>query len=92
MTIQELLEHMFLTGGFTTRCDLARDNAELVAYAAQRGLITTLTPKDGYGRVWRLSHSGMERIVLTPPVGNSSLSFAPAIQPMVLPAGTRVIG
>jgi hypothetical protein len=41
---------------------MARENAELVAEAAQRGLIQTLTPRDGYGQVWRLSHLGLRSI------------------------------
>lgn len=53
-----ILEHTFLAGGFTTRSDFARNNAEIVAQLAQQGLLTTDTPRDGFGSVWRLSGNG----------------------------------
>ena len=60
MKLQKLLEYAFLAGGFTTRSDIARENAELVAEACQKGLITTQTPgpDGGYANVWRLTSLG----------------------------------
>jgi hypothetical protein len=55
-----VLETAFLSGGFTTRSDFARENAEMVAQLAQRGFLTTDTPRDGYGNVWRLTPDGVE--------------------------------
>lgn len=70
MTTLELLEYTFLAGGFTTRSDTARENAELVAEAAQQGFLMTLTPRDGYGSVWRLTPRGMDEIIFDlPPEG-----------------------
>lgn len=52
------LEFAFLSGGFTTRSDFARKNSEIIAVAAQGGLLTTNTPRDGFGNVWRLTAIG----------------------------------
>lgn len=62
MILQDLLEHTFLVGGFTTRSDVARENAEVIAQAAISGLLTTLTPRDGFGSVWRLTPEGSKEI------------------------------
>jgi hypothetical protein len=62
MHLTELLEYAFLSGGFTTRSDFARDNAELVGIAAQNQLITTLTPRDGYCKVWRVTVNGYQKL------------------------------
>lgn len=62
MTLLGLLEYIYLAGGFTTRSDMAREHAEMVAYAAQLGYITTLTPSDGFGNVWRLSMRGFKHL------------------------------
>lgn len=60
MELIELLEHTYLSGGFTTRSDMARLNAELVAEAATKGLLTTETPRDGFLSVWRLTAEGLD--------------------------------
>ena len=60
MTLSELLEYAFLTGGFTTRSDTAREHAEVIAQAGQLSLLTTETPRDGFGNVWRLTPYGFE--------------------------------
>jgi hypothetical protein len=45
--------------GFTTRSDFARSNAEAVAEAACRGLITTLNVVTGaYGKRWLVTPTG----------------------------------
>jgi hypothetical protein len=63
LILDDLLHATYLMGGFTTRSDTARENAELVAYASQRGLITTLTPTDGFGGVWRLTVAGLSHLL-----------------------------
>jgi hypothetical protein len=45
-------------GGFSTRSDFARRNAEEVAAAACLGLITTRQTNSSYGRSWRITPSG----------------------------------
>ena len=62
MKLLSLLEHTYLTGGFTTRSDYARTNAETIAQAACRGYLTIDTPRDGWGCVWRLTVSGHWRL------------------------------
>ena len=59
MNLLELIEHTYLAGGYTTRSDIARCNAELIAEAAICGLITTGTPRDGFGSVWRITAKGI---------------------------------
>jgi hypothetical protein len=58
MTLLELLEHAFLAGGFTTKSDFARAEADLIAQASIVGFLTTQTPRDGFGSVWRLTPQG----------------------------------
>lgn len=62
MTLAQLLEFTFLSGGFTTRSDAARDNAEMIAEAAIKGYLTTATPRDGFGNVWRLTPFGLTMV------------------------------
>lgn len=64
MKLFELLEYIYLTGGFTTRSDAARENAETVAEAASCNFIWTLTPRDGFGNVWRLTPKGMDELAV----------------------------
>lgn len=58
MKLLSLLEHTYLTGGFTTRSNYARDNTETIAQAACQGYLTIDTPRDGWGCVWRLTVNG----------------------------------
>lgn len=58
MTLLALLEHAFLVGGFTTKSDFARAEADIIAQAAAVGFLTTQTPKDGFQSVWRLTPQG----------------------------------
>jgi hypothetical protein len=61
MTLLELLDHTYLAGGYTTRSDFARDNAELIARASFEGLLTTWMPSENeYGNVWRVTPFGLE--------------------------------
>jgi len=75
MTRTELLEHTFLAGGFTTRSDVARENAELIAEAAQLGLLTTQTPRDGFGAVWRMTPIGLSVLFDTFECGDPDCSY-----------------
>jgi hypothetical protein len=59
MTELEILEYAYLNGGFTTRSDFTRANTEMVAKLACLGFLTTVTPRDGYGSVWRLTVQGL---------------------------------
>jgi hypothetical protein len=54
-------------GGFTTRSDIARTKAEVVAEAACKGLITTQTTDGTYGSVWRLTAIGLHTLGLVSP-------------------------
>lgn len=47
-------------GGFFTRSNVARKNAEEVASAACLGLITTQTIEKSYGKVWRITPRGCD--------------------------------
>jgi hypothetical protein len=49
--------------GFTTRSDFARSNAEAVAEAACRGLITTLNVITGqHGKSWLVTPKGCKKL------------------------------
>lgn len=49
--------------GFTTRSDFARSNAEAVAEASCRGLITTRNIAAGaYGRQWLITPKGCKTL------------------------------
>jgi hypothetical protein len=49
--------------GFTTRSDFARSNAEAVAEAACRGLITTLNVVAGkWGNHWLVTPKGCKKL------------------------------
>lgn len=56
----DILEYAYLAGGFTTKSDFARINADAVAQAASSGFMTTYTPRDGFGNVWRLTPMGIQ--------------------------------
>lgn len=45
--------------GIAINGDFARYNAQVIAAAASRGLITSCTPEGLYGRIWRPTQSGM---------------------------------
>ena len=46
---------------FTTRSGFARDNADLIAEAASRQLITTFDiPRNTWGRTWRITATGLD--------------------------------
>jgi hypothetical protein len=52
------------TGGFTTRSDFARQNAEAVAAAACQGFITTEVPREGFTTAWRCTPLGLDAIFI----------------------------
>jgi hypothetical protein len=45
--------------GIAVNGDWARYNAQALAAAASRGLITTLTGEGHYGRIWRPTYGGI---------------------------------
>lgn len=47
-------------GGFTARSDWHRENAEVVAMATERGLITTRTGPSIYGNVHLITPKGLD--------------------------------
>lgn len=61
---QDVVTHCYEVGGFTTRSDFARLNAEAVAAAAVQGFITTEVPREGYGSIWRPSALGLDAIFI----------------------------
>lgn len=60
MTLLDLLEHTYLVGGYTTKSDFARVEADLIAQAAVTGFLTTQVPRDGFQSVWRLTPIALE--------------------------------
>jgi hypothetical protein len=65
--LNTLLTHTYIAGGFTTRSDTARRQAEAIAEAACKGLITTQTPDGFYSSVWRLTAIGLHELGLRLP-------------------------
>lgn len=59
----KLLNHLNTHGFVTTRSDVARTNAEVVAMCSLRGLITTQLPNGSFGNRWRLTVAGLDRIM-----------------------------
>ena len=60
--VQEVVQYAFDTGGFTTRSDYTRANAEAIAAAAVQGFLTTEVPGQGFGSVWRASALGIDAL------------------------------
>lgn len=60
----EVVHDCYMQGGFTTRSDYARMNAEAVAAAALMGFITTEVPGRGYGTIWRASALGLDALAI----------------------------
>lgn len=58
--VHAVVAHCYDVGGFTTRSDYARENAEAVAAAGIQGLITTEVPGRGFGSAWRASALGLD--------------------------------
>jgi len=48
--------------GFSTKSDIAREYADVVAIAAVSGLISTSIPRRGWGRTWRITEGGLRLI------------------------------
>jgi hypothetical protein len=65
--LMHLIRQFYTVGGFTTRSDIARTKAEVVAEAACKGLITTQTTDGTYGSVWRLTAIGLHTLGLVSP-------------------------
>lgn len=59
MNTFDTVHFIYLSGGTTTKSDFAREYATQIAEAASSGLITTETPMDGFGNVWRVTPDGL---------------------------------
>lgn len=64
----EVLRYSYEVGGFTTRSDYSRANADAVASCACQGLITTEVPREGFGNIWRVTSRGIEKLFKLPPM------------------------
>lgn len=62
--ISTVVYRAFEYGGFATRSDYARQNAESVAAAAVLGFITTEMPGGGFGRTWRATAFGVDSLFI----------------------------
>ena len=60
-TLTEVLEQAW-RGGFATKSNFARSHADPIAQAACLGLITTQHSGDTFGRIWRITPAGLERL------------------------------
>lgn len=49
---------------FSTRCDLARYEAETVAACAVAGLITTVDYDNKFGNRWRITQKGLDELMV----------------------------
>jgi len=60
--VLSVVQYAYEMGGFYTRSNFARGNAENVAAAALQGLLTTEVPREGYGSIWRPTPLGTDAI------------------------------
>lgn len=49
-------------GGFTVQSQFFRDNPVIVALCASEGYITTLISQDTFGKTWRLTPEGTQKL------------------------------
>jgi hypothetical protein len=49
-------------GGFSVQSQFFRDNAIIVALCASEGYITTLMTQDTFGKTWRLTPEGTQKL------------------------------
>lgn len=54
-------------GGFSTKSDFARANADAVAEAASRGFITSGDERGKFGRWWRITKPGLHVLTIVRP-------------------------
>lgn len=55
----DTLRHAYVSGGFKTKSDYARNHATLVATAASLGFISTILPGDIATDTWRVTSKGL---------------------------------
>lgn len=67
MTLLELMLYIFTMGPQKTRGTLARENAEVIAEGAIRGLLTTQITHRDFGNQWRLTALGVHELGLKNP-------------------------
>lgn len=58
--VSAVVQYAYETGGFTTRSDYARANAEAVAAASVQGFLSTEVPGLGFGPAWRITALGLD--------------------------------
>jgi hypothetical protein len=59
--VTEVLERAW-RGGFTVQSQFFRDNPVIVALCASEGYITTLISQDAFGKTWRLTPEGTQKL------------------------------
>ncbi len=62
------------TAPFRTKSDYARENADAVAAAASRGLITTSVSATDHGRYWLVTPDGLAELWAARRIGNSRVA------------------
>jgi hypothetical protein len=60
--LMNLLRQLYEYGPCSTKSNIARDNADLIAICSCEGWITVISPDGDYGREWRLTPTGIDRI------------------------------
>lgn len=60
-SLVSLLDHAW-QGGFTTKSDLAREQAPVVSMATERGLITTRVGRDDYANKHFITPEGLRTL------------------------------
>lgn len=63
-SVSAVVYYCYEVGGFLTRSNYARQNAEAVAAAAVQGFISTEVPGEGYGSMWRPTPLGLDAIYI----------------------------
>jgi hypothetical protein len=82
--VSAAIYYAYSMGGFSTRSNYARENAEAVAASAVQGFITTEVPREGYGTVWRPTPRGLEAIFIDGGSPSSLHAYATAERECVL--------
>lgn len=88
--VQEVVQHAFDNGGFTTRSDYARANVEAIAAASVQGFLTTEVPGRGFGSIWRASALGIDGLFVAVS-GRPSDLYATGVLPEVMRCEPRVL-
>lgn len=57
-----VLQHAFVSGGFTCQSDYSRRHAIETAQMASMGLLTTELPNGNFSNIWRITSRGLDRL------------------------------